>query len=51
MKRVGYVLHPYEESHASGMGYSMLEVCKQIASNPHSFELTIYTSAPVDRDK
>lgn len=45
--KVGYVLHPYEESHASGMGYSMLEVCKQLAKREHSYEFVVYSSAPV----
>src|SRR3569623_997963 len=47
----GYVLHPYEESHASGMGYSMLEVFKQIAKRSHGYELVVYSSRPVDRSR
>src|SRR6185503_14865549 len=46
---IGYVLHPYEESHASGMGYSMLEVCKQLAASHGPHQFCIYATRPVDR--
>lgn len=46
--KIGFILEPYEESEASGMGYSVMETAKALAAHAHTYELTIYASKPVD---
>lgn len=48
--KIGYILHPYEESHASGMGYSMLEVCKQLSVRIKEDTFIVYSSKPIDKN-
>lgn len=48
--KIGFVAEPYEESHASGMGYSVRETVKALAKHAGSHSLTIYSSRPMNRD-
>lgn len=45
---IGFVAEPYEESNASGMGYVVLELLKNLPLG-ESDTLTIYSSKPVSR--
>src|SRR5579859_290745 len=48
---IGFVAEPYEEQHASGMGYAVLETMQNLARFlPEGDRLTIYSCAPVRRD-
>jgi glycosyltransferase involved in cell wall biosynthesis len=42
------VVEPYEESQASGMGYSVIETAKALARGS-GYELTLYSSRPLNR--
>jgi glycosyltransferase involved in cell wall biosynthesis len=48
--KIGFVAEPYEESHASGMGYVVLEFIKNIAEQANGDELVVYSSRPVNRN-
>ncbi len=47
---IGFVVEPYEEHEASGMGYSALEIAKIFASGAQAkgYELTLYSSKPIN---
>jgi len=48
--RIGFLAEPYEESHASGMGYVVLELMRQLAAHPSDHELVIFSPKPIDRN-
>lgn len=48
--KIGFVAEPYEESHASGMGYVVLEFIKNIAAQSAGDELVVYSTKPVNRE-
>jgi glycosyltransferase involved in cell wall biosynthesis len=47
--RIGFVAEPYEESHASGMGYVVLELMRQLAMDAGGNELVVFSSKPIDK--
>jgi glycosyltransferase involved in cell wall biosynthesis len=47
--RIGYVAEPYEESHASGMGYVIVELLRQLAAKNTDHTLIVYSSKPINR--
>jgi glycosyltransferase involved in cell wall biosynthesis len=48
--KIGFVAEPYEESHASGMGYSVLETMRNLPLQGQQHELVYYSSRPIDRN-
>lgn len=46
--KIGFVAEPYEESHASGMGYVVLELLKHLPAADMKSEFIVYSSRPVD---
>ncbi len=46
--KVGFIVEPYEESEASGMGYSVLETAKALALHAGPYALTLYSSRPLN---
>lgn len=46
--RIGFVAEPYEESHASGMGFVVLELLKHLPVADKDSEFVVYSSRPVD---
>lgn len=46
--KIGFVVEPYEESHASGMGYVVLELLKHLPLADTESEFIIYSSRPVN---
>lgn len=48
--KIGFVAEPYEESNASGMGYVVLELLKNLPLKEGD-TLTIYSSKPVSRER
>lgn len=47
--KIGFVAEPYEETNASGMGYVVMELMKNLPLGAGD-TLTIYSSKPVSRD-
>ncbi len=47
--KVGFIAEPYEESHASGMGYVVLELLKHLSAAGPDNELIVYSSRPVNK--
>jgi glycosyltransferase involved in cell wall biosynthesis len=47
--KIGFVAEPYEESHASGMGYVVLELMRNLPKEGPQHEYTFYSSRPIDR--
>jgi glycosyltransferase involved in cell wall biosynthesis len=47
--RIGFVAEPYEESHASGMGYVVLELMKHLSAVNEDDEFVVYSSQPVNK--
>jgi len=47
--KIGFVAEPYEESHASGMAYSVLETLKILVSHAKFYELVVYSSSPINK--
>lgn len=45
--KIGFVAEPYEESGASGMGYMILELMKNLPVAGRNHEFTIYSSRPL----
>lgn len=48
--KIGFVAEPYEESGASGMGYMILELLKNLPVAGRAHEFTIYSSRPLRSD-
>ncbi len=48
--RIGFVAEPYEESHASGMGYVILELMNNFIIEGVGHEFIFYSSKPVSTD-
>ncbi len=48
--KVGFLAEPYEESHASGMGYMIMEMLKHIPKTGVSHEFTIYSSKEINKN-
>lgn len=47
--KIGFVAEPYEEKNASGMGYVVLELMKNLPLGPDD-TLVVYSSKPVSRE-
>lgn len=47
--KIGFVAEPYEESHASGMGYVVLELMRNLPVQGPRHEYIFYSSRPIDR--
>ncbi|MFZ2500793.1 MAG: glycosyltransferase family 1 protein [Minisyncoccia bacterium] len=47
--KIGLIAEPYEEGHASGMGYVVLELMQQFVKNS-AHEYIFYSSKPISRD-
>ncbi len=45
--RIGYVAEPYEESHASGMGYAVIGLLKHLLLLKTQDEFVVYSSSPI----
>lgn len=45
--RIGFVLEPYEESHASGMGFVMSELLKEMLKQGSEHEFIVYSTKQV----
>src|SRR3989338_2989713 len=48
--KIGFVAEPYEESGASGMGYMILELLKNLPVAGREHEFTVYSSRPLRKD-
>ena len=48
--KIGFVAEPYEESGASGMGYMILELLKNLPIADKKHEFTIYSSVSIRKD-
>ena len=48
--KIGFVAEPYEESGASGMGYMVLELVKNLPIASKNHEFTIFSSLPIRKD-
>src|SRR3989344_2621665 len=48
--KIGFVAEPYEESHASGMGYVVLELMKNLPMAATESEFVIYSSRPINAE-
>lgn len=48
--KIGFVAEPYEESGASGMGYMILELLKNLPIAGKNHEFIIYSSLPIRKD-
>lgn len=48
--KIGFVAEPYEESHASGMGYAVLQTVKNFMAEGKQHEFVIYSSTPVRKE-
>jgi len=46
--KIGFIAEPYGEPESSGMCYSVLETAKALAAQAGPYELTIYSSKPID---
>ena len=47
--KIGFVAEPYEESHASGMGYVVLELMKHLPATDTESEFIMYSSIPINK--
>ena len=47
--KIGYVAEPYEESHASGMGYAVVGLLDHLIALNTGDEFIVYSSTPVSR--
>jgi glycosyltransferase involved in cell wall biosynthesis len=47
--KIGFVAEPYEETHASGMGYVVLELMRNLPKEGMQHEFVFYSSRPIDR--
>lgn len=47
--KIGFVAEPYEESHASGMGYVVLELLKHLSAVGTENKLVVYSSRPINK--
>ena len=47
--RIGFVAEPYEERNASGMGYVVLELMRNLPLQGQKHEFVYYSSRPIDR--
>lgn len=47
--RIGFVAEPYEEKNASGMGYVVLELMRNLPREGAAHEFIFYSSRPIDR--
>ncbi len=47
--RIGFVAEPYEERNASGMGYVILELMRNLPKEGPAHEFLFYSSKPIDR--
>lgn len=48
--KIGFVAEPYEESHASGMGFVVSELFKNMLVQGAEHEFTVYSTKPVSKD-
>ncbi len=46
--KVGFVVEPYEESHASGMGYSVMETMRNLPKVGPRHTYVFYSSRPIN---
>ena len=46
--RIGFVAEPYEEKNASGMGYVILELMRNLPREGAAHEFVFYSSRPID---
>ncbi len=47
---IGYLLEPYEEKQASGMGYAVSETIKNLLAQELPYKFFVYSSRPVDKN-
>lgn len=47
--KIGFVAEPYEEKNASGMGYVILELMRNLPREGAEHEFIFYSSRPIDR--
>ncbi len=48
--KIGFVLEPYEERNASGMGFVVAELLKEMLKQGQGHEFVVYSSRPVNKD-
>src|SRR3989344_1321641 len=48
--KIGFVAEPYEEHNASGMGFVVSELLKNMLTQGTSHEFVIYSTSPIDRN-
>ena len=48
--RIGFVAEPYEESGASGMGYLVLELLRELVKEKGAHTIVVYSSKPIQPD-
>lgn len=48
--RIGFVAEPYEERNASGMGFVVSELLREMLAQGKGHEFTVYSSKPVSRE-
>lgn len=48
--KIGFVAEPYEESHASGMGFVVSELLKNLLIQGGEHQFTVYSSTPVSQN-
>ena len=46
--RIGFVAEPYEESHASGMGYVVRELMRNFPREGAAHEFVFFSSKPIN---
>jgi len=46
--RIGIVIEPYEESHASGMGYAVLQTARHLIAHAPEHEYVLFSSSAID---
>ncbi len=46
--KIGFIAEPYEESHTSGMGYSVLQVMRHFLIEGENHEFIFYSSKPIN---
>lgn len=47
--KIGFVAEPYEESHASGMGFVIAELLRELLAQGGAHEFVVYSSKPVSQ--
>lgn len=47
--KIGFIVEPYEETGASGMGYLVLELMRHLPPAGKEHEFTMYSSAPINK--